>query len=307
MNSPNRNDSLIYIVVIAIVGIVLIAFPIVMFTTASSDVSVVTDLEPSYIPQDDVTSSEQTPIQTAPDTSAPTTADTAAVTTEPPSAPVSVPTVPADFDPILAETPDAGQEYIDKLVFLGDSTTYGLRYYAKLSGGKETYQVWTPKSGTLALFNISTATIIYPESEEEEQITIREALTRKQPEYLVITLGVNGIASMKESVFKTSYAWLIDMVREVSPNTRIICQTMFPVASNYASLGSINNEKIQNGNKWILDVAKEKGVKYLDTYSVLVGSDGWLPATLQNGDGLHLNSEGFDIELNNLRTHAYPN
>ena len=42
---------------------------------------------------------------------------------------------------ILGETADAGQEYIDKLTFLGDSTTYGLRYYKMLSGGTDTTQV----------------------------------------------------------------------------------------------------------------------------------------------------------------------
>ena len=36
---------------------------------------------------------------------------------------------------VLGETEDAGSEYIDKLVFIGDSTTYGLKAYGMLSGG----------------------------------------------------------------------------------------------------------------------------------------------------------------------------
>ncbi len=98
---------------------------------------------------------------------------------------------------ILGETADAGQAYIDRLTFLGDSTTYGLWYYSNeaplLTGELESEQVWTPSSGTLALFNYATATVRCPTPDGPE-ITIAEAAALKQPEYLVITLGVNGVA-----------------------------------------------------------------------------------------------------------------
>ena len=193
----------------------------------------------------------------------------------------------------------APEDYIDRITFLGDSTTYGLRYYEVLKGGKDTTQVWTPKSGTLSMYSLSAATIVYPETDEE--ITIKEALKRKQPEYLVITIGVNGIAGMNETQFKVAYKTVINTTREVSPGTKIICHSMYPVASNYDKLGSINNEKITMGNKWIEAVAAEEGLKYVDTYSVLVGEDGWLPQNYQNGDGLHLSPEGFAVVLDNLR------
>jgi hypothetical protein len=94
----------------------------------------------------------------------------------------------------LAETADAGQAYVDKLTFLGDSTTNGLKAYGVLTGGTSTTQVWTPASGTLTLSNQSFATIVYPDTGAE--MTIVDAVTAKQPEYLVITLGVNGVSSL---------------------------------------------------------------------------------------------------------------
>ncbi len=206
-------------------------------------------------------------------------------------------------DTVLGVSADAGQEYIDKMVFLGDSTTYGLRAYSMLKDGKSTTQVWTPASGTLALFNVSFATIVYPETGEE--ITIKEAISRKKPEYLVITLGVNGVSMMSEEQFKTAYKGMLKEIAAASPNTKVICQSIFPVARSYDMLGSINNEKIRNANRWIVEVAAEMGVKFLDTYSVLCDSEGWLPEASHNGDGIHLNSTSFTKELNNLRTHAY--
>ena len=209
---------------------------------------------------------------------------------------------------ILGETADAGQGYIDRLTFLGDSTTYGLWYYSNeaplLTGELESQQVWTPDSGTLALFNYATATVECPTPNGPE-LTIAQACALKQPEYLVITLGVNGVATMDEEWFKEDYAAVVNIVKENSPNTKIICNSIYPVGRNYSELASINNEKINAANEWIKQVAAETGTKYSDTCSVLKDSEGWLRDDYQNGDYLHLNAAGFTAVLQYLRTHAY--
>ena len=255
------------------------------------------------------------PVTTAPDTAAPETTapEMSETSSSVPTTPVDVPTgnTPDEISAYLAEYPDtvlgvtedAGQEYIDKLTFLGDSTTYGLIHYAMLKDGKNTTQVWTPSSGTLTLSQASFATIVYPETGEE--ITIVDAVTRKQPEYLVITLGVNGVSFMDEDYFKSEYKKLVESVQTASPDTKIICQSIFPVARSYELLDSINNEKIDAANKWICEIADECGVKYIDTNSALRDSEGWLPEEYHNGDGMHLQTNSFTIELNNLRTHAW--
>ncbi|MGI5936764.1 MAG: SGNH/GDSL hydrolase family protein [Oscillospiraceae bacterium] len=210
---------------------------------------------------------------------------------------------PAEASTVLGETEDMGQEYLDRIVFLGDSTTYGLKAYSMLSGGTDTTQVWTPASGTLALFNQSIATIVYPETGEE--ITIVEAVTRKQPEYLLITLGVNGVSSMDEEYFTLEYKKLVNNILEASPDTKIILNSIYPVASNYDKQEYINNEKITAANGWIRNLAEELGVRYLDSASVITGPDGFLMDEYQNGDGIHLNSAGFSRILEYIRTHGY--
>ena len=285
-------------------------------STAQKDtISDTQDIDPSDTTASDTTSGETTalvtdaPATTSPDTTSPDTATTpvSGDTVEAPS--TNTPQTTLDYlslypDTVLAETADAGQAYIDKLVFLGDSTTYGLRAYKMLAGGKDTTQVWTPKTGTLTLSQASFATIVYPETDEE--LTIADAVAKKKPEYLVITLGVNGVAFMKEDYFKSEYKKIIDSVQTASPDTKIICQSIFPVAKTYARLESINNELIDAANKWICEIAAECGVKYLDTNSALRDADGWLPEDYHNGDGMHLQTNSFTIELNNIRTHAWP-
>lgn len=285
-------------------------------STAQKDtISDTQDIDPSDTTASDTTSGETTaPVTDAPVTSSPgtTSPDTATTpvsgdTIEVPS--TNTPQTTLDYlsqypDTVLAETADAGQAYIDKIVFLGDSTTYGLRAYKMLAGGKDTTQVWTPKTGTLTLSQASFATIVYPETDEE--LTIADAVAKKKPEYLVITLGVNGVSFMKEDYFKSEYKKIIESVQTASPDTKIICQSIFPVAKTYARLESINNELIDAANKWICEIAAECGVKYLDTNSALRDADGWLPEDYHNGDGMHLQTNSFTIELNNIRTHAWP-
>ena len=285
-------------------------------STAQKDtISDTQDIDPSDTTASDTTSGETTapvtdaPATTSPDTTSPDTASTPVSGDTIEASSTNTPQTTLDYlslypDTVLTETADAGQAYIDKIVFLGDSTTYGLRAYKMLAGGKDTTQVWTPKTGTLTLSQASFATIVYPETDEE--LTIADAVAKKKPEYLVITLGVNGVSFMKEDYFKSEYKKIIESVQTASPDTKIICQSIFPVAKSYARLDSINNDLIDAANKWICEIAAECGVKYLDTNSALRDADGWLPEDYHNGDGMHLQTNSFTIELNNIRTHAWP-
>jgi hypothetical protein len=191
-------------------------------------------------------------------------------------------------------------------VFLGDSTTYSLLYYGKLSGGRDSMQIWTPKSRTLALDLALTTTILYPETEEE--ISIEEAASRKQPEIMVITLGVNGVSYMhdKEDYFISVYTKLVKKIQNASPDTKIILQSIYPVARSWEKTKSINNERIRAANGWVQGVAEDCGIYYLDTISVLADEEGYLPEAYQNGDGIHLNADSCGIVLDYIRTHALP-
>ncbi len=79
---------------------------------------------------------------------------------------------------VLAPTTDAGQEYINDIVFLGDSTTYALSHYGLINKN----QIWTGAGenggtiGTLSLYsNINKTKIYYPDN--DSSLTIEEAAT----------------------------------------------------------------------------------------------------------------------------------
>jgi len=219
----------------------------------------------------------------------------------------------SDGPTVLGESADMGQDYVDKFVFLGDSTTYGLGFYKIVSSG----QVWTPESGTLTLSLWSAATIVY---EDGSQIPINDAVAKKQPAYMLITLGVNGISFMSQDYFIKEYTSLVQTVQQTSPDTKIILNSIYPISASYRSNKSasggaaetaasaeetITNDKIDAANKWVQSIAKSTGVKYLDSESVLKDSKGALNDSYQNGDGLHLNPTGYQQVITYLRTHGY--
>lgn len=288
MNSKNNQNALYLVWAVAIVACLLVVLFSLLFAslTAGSGVDI---------------------------TTAPPSAEGEGPAPDGPSAPAQEGDTPASAAPgpeidtssaaLLGETEDAGQAYIDRLTFLGDSTTNGLKEYGVLSGGTATTQVWTPASGTLTLYLWNAASIVYPETGAE--MTITDAVETKKPEYLVITLGVNGVAELEEDAFKIYYTDIINCVKEASPSTRIICNSIYPVENDYEHIDQISNEKINTANGWILDVAEATGTRYADSCSVLKAADGSLREELGNGDGLHLNADGYNAVLEYLRTHAW--
>ena len=230
-----------------------------------------------------------------------------------PSAPTSAP--PEEMEEptpsvILQETEDAGQAYLDRFVFFGESTTYHLKSRGVLSGGTETRQVWGPDNGTANLdATITTIRIRYPET--GEYLTVGEAAARKRPDYLVLTFGLNGAPQKRKrgkDAYLSVYRKLIDELQAASPQTQIVLQSCFPVAANmdmthYSMTLDELNDTIRLINQWTLSLAEEYGLPYLNTAEILTDEDGRLKSAYQNGDGYHLTREAYVEILAYIRTH----
>lgn len=234
----------------------------------------------------------------------PSFTDQAAMVGEASSEPEPSPTPePTPAPTILAETADQGQAYIDQIVFLGDSTTYGLAAYDVLPFT----QIWVPESGTLSLFNCPIAEINYYPPDDPDNpraLSIADCAATGKPEYLVITLGINGIAMLGEDDFKQYYRDVIYSIQEASPDTKIICQSIYPVIDALAPQG-INSAGVNAANQWILDLAQETGTRYLNTHDALMDSTGQLNSDFNSGDGIHMTLAGYNAILDYVRTHGY--
>lgn len=203
------------------------------------------------------------------------------------------------------------EEYINKIVFLGESTTYHLKSRGVLEGGTKTTQVWSPKSGTLMLdMTTFECRILYPESNEELELS--DALKKKLPEYMMLTFGLNGASGFikkGEKYFSSCYQKLIDTIKTASPKTSIIINSCFPIAknmdmSNYKINAKELNAYIDKINVWAKKVADSNGLKYLNSASVLKNKEGFLKSEYQEKDGFHLNVSAYKVILAYIKDNA---
>ena len=215
-------------------------------------------------------------------------------------------------DVILHQTENAGDGYLDNIIFLGDSRTYGVKLYNQwyhfLKDGLDTRQVWTPKNGTITLFDVlerRECWIVYPEDGTE--ISLTECVRRKHPQTMFINLGINGVGYMSETEFKREYGEIIEMILTESPETKIILAGMMPVTASFPynpALG-VCNYSIARGNVMVAQLAQVYGVKYLDLYECFADETGNLPEKYNGGDGLHLSGDAYVKMMEYIVTHAY--
>ena len=200
--------------------------------------------------------------------------------------------------PVLLEnTEHGGAEYLGKIIFIGDSRTYGLKQFEMLSGGKNTPQVWTPKNGTMSVWDMQYQRIVYPETSEE--MTCAEAAAAAKPEIILISIGFNGFELVSREYFISEYAKLISSIRESSPDSILILQSIFPVCSGYPG---VSNQQIRSINQTVFEIAQNAGAYYLNTQEALVDADGNLKEEYST-DGCHLTPLGLDVELDYICTH----
>ena len=202
---------------------------------------------------------------------------------------------------VLPYCGDGGIKYQDSLCFLGDSLTAHLISRGVLSGGKNTHQVLAPRLGMLNLNSqVTSAKVVLPTDGQE--ITAAEAVEILRPPVLIITLGTDwGVSYLEREDFKYCYSKLINALKKASPDTQIILQSIFPVT---AECRVLDNKKIDRANGWVLELAEEHRLKYLDTQSILKDELGNLRRELCNSeDGIHLTREAYIEILSYIRSH----
>lgn len=213
-----------------------------------------------------------------------------------------------DTPTALTDSTVSNNEFIDKIIFLGESTTYHLKSRGVLRNGTKTLQVWAPRSGTLMLdTTTSECRIIFPDTGEELELS--EALKKKQPEYMMLTFGLNGATNFikrGKEYLKLCYQKLTDTILAASPDTEIYINSCFPVArnmdmSNYHIDSKTLNSYIDTINTWSYEFAIKRGLVYIDTASLLKNEEGYLSEIYQAEDGFHLNVSAYKKILEGIK------
>lgn len=198
---------------------------------------------------------------------------------------------------VLEEGEPVGDEYFADALFAGDSLTDGFRIY---DVGQHFHVI-----SKVGLSPGPAVTEKVYKAADGEMLTISEAIKYLGARKVYILLGTNGLGWASPEKLVSDFSKLIDQFMVENPDTYIIIESIPPVTSKMAaSRPSYVREQVEYYNSLLKDLAVEKGIYFLDVYSVFLGEDGYLLSSVAAGDGYHITPSGYKMWFEYITTHT---
>lgn len=198
------------------------------------------------------------------------------------------------------ESARVGDDFFADTLFVGDSRTRAIELYGNINNAK--FYSYDGLGAQTAMVNKFI-------EENGEYYTIPEAIAIHQ-EYkkIYVCLGINEYYR-SESVYKSKYETLIDAIlASKAEDAQVYIYSMFPVGGGMGmqkSIEGLNNTHIMNMNRVAVEIAKLKGIHFVDVSEAFVKSDGcrYLDGN-DSFDGVHLYKSGVLTLCEYIRTHT---
>lgn len=185
--------------------------------------------------------------------------------------------------------------YFDDAVFIGDSRTEGMILYTGLSNA----MAYTNKG--LTVESVFTKPVI---NLGGEKLSVMDSLRKTDFKKVYIMLGINETGWPYNEIFIEKYGEIIDEIKAMNPEAVIYVQEILPVTNSLSQSHSyVKNEKINEFNALIREMAAEKQIYYIDVKNAVVDEFGNLPEEAAI-DGIHLQKTYCEKWLDYLKTHV---
>ncbi|MBR5332549.1 MAG: hypothetical protein IKV32_04555 [Muribaculaceae bacterium] len=140
---------------------------------------------------------------------------------------------------------------------------------------------------------------------------LAKTVAKKAPKQIVLLPSYNGKNLAKGHNLSGAFAadsivayveQAINNIKEVSPNTSIVLQSLIPVNSTYEKYADFKGTKKEalKANKKLQKLAKKYKLEWVDVYSAMVDENGDLKAEYTN-DGFKLMGKGYTAWSNALK------
>ena len=203
---------------------------------------------------------------------------------------------------VLPETEDAGREYVEETLFLGDSNTYRYMFY-----GDETGEAFTSLDNTIGVVSMGAGAIATKPCMEfqgqSKLVTMPQAVKIMQPRRIIIGFGSNNLGAKTETFIK-EYRKGLQAVHEAYPYADLIVNAVPPLDKQREST-RLTMQQVDSFNKAIAAMCKEEGWYFLNSSEALKDpKTGWAKKDYTLGDGVHLSKNGVTALFEYIRTHA---
>lgn len=205
---------------------------------------------------------------------------------------------------ILPQTEDAGQEYLDETLFIGDSNTARYMVYAP----EDSDEAFTSLSNTIGVVSMGVQQITSLKCEnfvgKSSAVTIPEAVKIMQPRRIIIGFGTNNL-TMGTDTFIEKYKEGLAAIKEAYPYADIIVSAIPPLDKQRSNT-ALTMKQVDTLNAAIVTMCEQEGYKFLNTTEALQDSStGWAKTDYTLSDGVHLSQTGVRAYFDYVRTHAY--
>lgn len=180
-----------------------------------------------------------------------------------------------------------GEEYLNDVLFIGDSRTSTLMEYAGWDNA--TFYV---KNG-LTIWEVMDAKIA---PSGGKTVTVKEALQNDKFGKVYIMLGINELGRGTPETFAEQFGKVIEQIKELQPDAVIVMQAIMHVtATKDAEETYINNKEINARNEKLKELADSAGVCWLNVNRITDDKDSGCLTEDYSFDGVHLKVKYLDI------------
>ena len=202
---------------------------------------------------------------------------------------------------VLPETEDAGQEYIDTTLFLGDSNT--ARMYRMFD-----YCSYDNAIGSVGMSARSLQKYACVKfSGYGSYVTMPQAVALMQPRRVIVTFGTNDLdPNYSAASFVESYRAGLQAITDAYPAADIIVNAIPPLGRSHSN-ASLTQSQVDEYNKAIVEMCDANGWKFLNSAEVLKdAATGYAKeGYVESSDGIHLTRAAMDALFTYIRTHSY--
>ena len=200
-------------------------------------------------------------------------------------------------DDKLKTTENKGEKYFNTIKIIGDSHVMLMHQSKLISNGN----AW----GVPCLHAESMFTKKVNNYGMGEEILLLDAISKYKPQRIILSFGTFSTSWITKEVFIKNANDMITKIKELSPNTQIALISIYPIDISVEWSGKFKQAKINEYNFYILEMAHNHKVKFLDVSSILKGDDGYVKKSYSDDDGYHLSYLGYKKVKEYIMTHAF--
>lgn len=199
-------------------------------------------------------------------------------------------------DLFLPTTDDAGEEYLQETLFVGDSNTVRLANFGEIEMNSMAAVVG------MGVQSVPGSACIWFAG-YDSPVTMAKAAALLQPQRMIVMFGTNN-TDMDTDDFITAYKEALDALQKGYPYADIIIASIPPVGANKTDAAA-TQKKVDSFNLGLAKLAQQDGYQFLNSVEVLKGDNGYMKPSYVENDGLHFTAKGASVYINYVRTHSY--